>query len=99
MALLRTEDRGAVRHLILARADTRNALNGELIGELGGAVEAAAADEVRVLVLPGEEAMFSAGMDLNDLRALSQNAANLRRIRRPILARRLLSTARRGRIR
>jgi enoyl-CoA hydratase/carnithine racemase len=87
MALLRTEDRGAVRHLVLDRADKRNALNGELIGELGGAVEAAAADEdVRVLVLRGEGAMFSAGMDVNDLRELSQNAADLRRFRRPILA-------------
>jgi enoyl-CoA hydratase/carnithine racemase len=87
MALLRTEDRGAVRHLVLDRTDKRNALNTELIGELGGAVEAAAADEaVRVLVLRGEGAMFSAGMDLNDLRALSENAALVRRLRRPILA-------------
>ena len=87
MGLLRTEDRGAVRHLVLDRAEKRNALNRELIGELGGAVEAAAADEgVRVLVLRGEGAMFSAGMGLNDLRALSQNAADVRRFRRPILA-------------
>jgi enoyl-CoA hydratase/carnithine racemase len=87
MALLRTEDRSAVRHLVLDRSGKRNALNGELIGELGGAVEAAAADEdVRVLVLRGEGAMFSAGMDVNDLRELSQSAADLRRFRRPILA-------------
>jgi enoyl-CoA hydratase/carnithine racemase len=87
MGLLRTEDRGAVRHLVLDRADKRNALNGELIGELGGAVEAAAADEqVRVLILRGEGAMFSSGMDLADLRALSENPRDLRRSRRPILA-------------
>jgi enoyl-CoA hydratase/carnithine racemase len=87
MSLLRTENRGAVRHLVLDRADQRNALNGELIVELGGAVEAAAVDEdVRVLVVRGEGAMFSSGMDLNDLRALSQSPAHLRRYRRPILA-------------
>jgi enoyl-CoA hydratase/carnithine racemase len=87
MALLRTEDRGAVRHLVLNRPDKRNALNGELIGELGTAIEAAAADEdVRVLVLRGEGAMFSSGMDLNDLRELSESPGDLRRFRRPILA-------------
>jgi enoyl-CoA hydratase/carnithine racemase len=86
MALLRTENRGAVRHLVLDRPDKRNALNGELIGELARAVEDAAADEqVRVVVLRGEGAMFSSGMDLNDLRALSENAGDLRRFRRPIL--------------
>jgi len=54
MTLLRTEDRGAVRHLVLNRPEKRNALNGELIEELGAGIEAAAADpEVRVLVLRG----------------------------------------------
>jgi enoyl-CoA hydratase/carnithine racemase len=87
MELLRTEDRGAVRHLVLDRPDKRNALNGRLIAELGGAVEQASADhEVRVVVLRGEGAMFSAGMDMSDLRALSENPAGLRRSRRSILA-------------
>jgi enoyl-CoA hydratase/carnithine racemase len=87
MALLRTEDRGAVRHLVLDRADKRNALNAELIGQLGSAVEAAASDaEVRVVVLRGEGAMFSSGMDLGDLRALSESPGDVRRFRRPILA-------------
>ena len=87
MGLLGTEDRGAVRHLVLDRADKRNAMNSELIAELGGAVENAAADDsVRVVVLRGEGAMFSSGMDLNDLRTLSENPGDLRRFRRPILA-------------
>jgi enoyl-CoA hydratase/carnithine racemase len=87
MGLLCTEDRGAVRHLVLDRADKRNAMNAELIAELGGAVENAAADDsVRVVVLRGEGALFSSGMDLNDLRALSENPGDLRRFRRPILA-------------
>jgi enoyl-CoA hydratase/carnithine racemase len=87
MALVQTEDRGAVRHLVLNRPEKRNALNGELIAELGGAIEEAAADaDVRVLVLRGEGAMFSSGMDLNDLRDLSEDASRLRAFRRPLLA-------------
>ncbi|HZN87807.1 MAG TPA: enoyl-CoA hydratase/isomerase family protein [Thermoleophilaceae bacterium] len=87
MALLETEDRGAVRHLILNRPEKRNALNGELIQALGAGIEAAAGDDsVRVVVVRGEGALFSSGMDLNDLRRLSEDPAGLRRFRRPILA-------------
>jgi enoyl-CoA hydratase/carnithine racemase len=87
MTMVSTEDRDAVRHLVLNRPEKRNALNGELISELGAAIEAAAADpEVRVVVLRGEGAMFSSGMDLNDLRELSQDASALRTFRRPLLA-------------
>jgi enoyl-CoA hydratase/carnithine racemase len=87
MPLLLTEDRGAVRHLVLNRPEKRNALSGDLIRELGAGIEAAAADdEVRVVVVRGEGAMFSSGMDLNDLRELSENPERLRAYRRPILA-------------
>jgi enoyl-CoA hydratase/carnithine racemase len=87
MALVLTEDRGAVRHLVLNRPEKRNALNGEAIRELGVAVEAASADaSVRVVVVRGEGAMFSSGMDLNDLRELSEAPGNVRDARRQILA-------------
>jgi enoyl-CoA hydratase/carnithine racemase len=87
MALVHAEDRDGTRHLVLNRPEKRNALNGELIAALAAAVEEAAAeDAVRVLVIRGEGAMFSSGMDLNELRALSENPAGLRRFRRPILA-------------
>jgi enoyl-CoA hydratase/carnithine racemase len=87
MALLLTEDRGAVRHLVLNRPDKRNALSGDLIRELGAGIEAAAADDdVRVLVLRGEGPLFSSGMDLNDLRDLSGDPGRLRDYRRPILS-------------
>jgi enoyl-CoA hydratase/carnithine racemase len=87
MPLVQVEDSGAVRHIVLSRAEKRNAMNGELIGELGAALEDAASDEsVRVVVVRGEGAMFSSGMDLGDLRELSENPAELRRFRRPILA-------------
>jgi enoyl-CoA hydratase/carnithine racemase len=86
MALVHTEDGGAVRHIVLNRPEKRNALNGDLIRDLSGAVEAAARDgDVRVVVLRGEGPMFSSGMDLGDLRELSENPGWLRSFRRPIL--------------
>ena len=87
MALVLTEDRGAVRHVVLNRPEKRNALNGDVILELAGVIEAAAADDsVRVVVLRGEGLMFSSGMDLNDLRELSENPDSVRAGRRQILA-------------
>jgi enoyl-CoA hydratase/carnithine racemase len=86
MSLIGVEDRGGVRHVVLRRSEKRNALNGELIQALGGAVEEAADDEtVRVVVLRGEGPMFSSGMDLGDLRALSEDPTGLRSFRRAIL--------------
>jgi enoyl-CoA hydratase/carnithine racemase len=86
MSLIGIEDRGAVRHLVLQRGEKRNALNEELLRALGAAAEDAAADdEVRCVVLRGDGPMFSSGMDLSDLRRLSENPDGLRRFRRPIL--------------
>jgi enoyl-CoA hydratase/carnithine racemase len=86
MALVTTEDRGAVRHLVLNRPEKRNALNEEAIRTLAAEIEGAAADDsVRVVVLRGEGPMFSSGMDLNDLRALSDQAERTRDFMRPIL--------------
>ena len=77
MSLVLTEDRCAVRHLVINRPEKRNALNGDTIRELGAAIEAAAADDsVRVVILRGEGPMFSSGMDLNDLRELSESPEN-----------------------
>jgi enoyl-CoA hydratase/carnithine racemase len=87
MPLVGSEDRGEVRHLVLQRSEKRNALNGELIRELGAAIEAAASEaDVRVVVLRGEGPMFSSGMDVGDLRGLSERPQELRKFRRPILA-------------
>ncbi len=87
MPLVGIEDRGAVRHVVLQRAEKRNAFNGELIAALGLALEEAAADAaVRCVVVRGDGAMFSSGMDLNDLRDLSADPAGLRGFRRRILA-------------
>ncbi len=87
MSLVGIEDRGAVRHLVLQRSEKRNAFNGELTSDLGHALEAAAGDAcVRCVVVRGDGAMFSSGMDLNDLRELSENPGQLRPFRRSILS-------------
>lgn len=86
MGLVLTEDRGAVRHVVLNRAEKRNAMNGELIDALGRALREAAADgEVRVVVVRGDGPMFSSGMDLGSLGELSRHPENLRSFRREIL--------------
>lgn len=87
MSLVRIDDRGAVRHLVLNRPEKRNALNRELIEALGRELQAAASDQsVRCVVLQGEGAMFSSGMDFGELRALAEHPERLRELRAGILA-------------
>jgi enoyl-CoA hydratase len=65
MSLVAYEKSGHVGHLRLNRPDKLNAISLEMLGELVGALDAAAADDdVRVLVLSGEGRAFSAGFDL-----------------------------------
>src|SRR4051812_40856649 len=86
MAIVTTEDRGAVRHVVLNRPEKRNAMNDELIDGLRQALSAAAADDaVRVVVVRGAGAMFSSGMDHGSLGALAADPAALRTMRRQIL--------------
>jgi methylglutaconyl-CoA hydratase len=70
---------GAVARLRLNRPDLHNAFDAMVIAALTGALEAVAADDsVRVVVLEGEGASFSAGADLNWMRgmAAASEAAN-----------------------
>jgi enoyl-CoA hydratase/carnithine racemase len=84
--LVVTEDRETVRHVVLARPEKRNAMNGELVQALGVALKGAANDpDVRCVVIRGEGPMFSSGMDFSDLVGLSQAPENLRAFRREIL--------------
>jgi enoyl-CoA hydratase/carnithine racemase len=86
MGLLATEDRGAVRHIVMTRAEKRNAINGELVHALGEAFAHAASERsVRVVVVRGDGPMFSSGMDLGSLRALSENPDGLRPFRAEVL--------------
>ena len=82
MPLVETEDRGAVRHIVMTRAEKRNAMNGELVIALGEAFkEAANDDSVRVVVVRGDGPMFSSGMDLGNLNDLAGQAHMLRPFR------------------
>ena len=65
--VLLVEDVGAVRRLTLNRPKAMNALNGELIEAISGALaDAAEDDDVSVLILRGAGRAFSAGYDLNE---------------------------------
>src|SRR5215216_8157007 len=83
MAIVETEDRGAVRHVVLNRPEKRNAFNQELVLATGEALRAAADDPaVHCVVLRGEGAMFSSGMDLGSLANLAEHPDMLRPFRR-----------------
>ncbi len=92
MSLVITEDRGAVRHVVLNRPEKRNAMNQELLRELGEALRAAAADvDVQCVVLRGEGPVFSAGVDLGELLGSTGSRGNaaalppgLPRLRQPV---------------
>jgi len=63
--LTETLDDGAIVRITLNRPATRNAQNRGMLVELGDAFEAAEQDDkVRVIILAGAGAMFSAGHDL-----------------------------------
>ena len=86
MPLVEVEDRGAVRHVVMTRAEKRNAMNGELVQALGEAFADAAMDaSVRCVVVRGDGPMFSSGMDLGGLRALSDSPDSLRPFRAEVL--------------
>ena len=63
---------GAVARLRLNRPQLHNAFDATMIAALTGALESVAGDEaVRVVVLEGEGASFSAGADLNWMRGMA----------------------------
>ncbi len=66
-------DHAGVRRITLNRPQVHNAFDDTLIAELMAAFEAAGRDaSVRVVVLTGEGASFSAGADLNWMRGMAQ---------------------------
>jgi enoyl-CoA hydratase/carnithine racemase len=86
MGLVATEDRGSVRHIVMTRAEKRNAMNGEMVQALGDAFRDAAYDHsVHVVVVRGDGPMFSSGMDVSSLADLSDQPENLRPFRREII--------------
>src|SRR6476659_1236790 len=86
MSMVATEDRGPVRHVVLTRPEKRNAMNQQLLRELGAALRAAAADiDVHCVVLRGEGPVFSAGVDLGELAASAGQVGMLRPFREVFL--------------
>ena len=86
MTLVLTEDHGPVRNVILNRPEKRNAFNGDLVVATDEALREAAADtSVRCVVIRGAGPMFSSGMDLGSLAALSDAQEDLRAFRRACL--------------
>ncbi|MEZ0294116.1 MAG: enoyl-CoA hydratase/isomerase family protein, partial [Solirubrobacteraceae bacterium] len=84
--LVLSEDHGPVRHLVLNRPEKRNAFHDELVLATGTALRAAADDPaVRVVVVRGAGPLFSSGMDLGSLGALSAAPEHLRTFRRHCL--------------
>ncbi|HMD57365.1 MAG TPA: enoyl-CoA hydratase/isomerase family protein [Solirubrobacteraceae bacterium] len=87
MSIVVTEDREHVRHVVLNRPEKRNALNQELLLELGAALREAAAEEsVHCVVLRGEGPVFSAGVDLVELAGTAGGSGMLRGFRSVFLA-------------
>jgi methylglutaconyl-CoA hydratase len=71
MQALTVRQEGVVAYLTLNRPEVRNAFGAELIAELTHQVEVLDADSaIRVLVLQAEGNHFSAGADLNWMRAM-----------------------------
>ena len=86
MTLLTTEDRGAVRHIVLNRPEKRNAMNQALLVELADALREASNDAaVNCIVLRGEGAVFSAGVDLGELMSFAGDPSVLRPFRNVFL--------------
>jgi enoyl-CoA hydratase/carnithine racemase len=82
MSLVRSEDRGAVRHVVLNRPEKRNAMSRALLTELAEILrEARDDDSVHCVVLRGEGPVFSAGVDLGELMAFAGDVSVLRPFR------------------
>jgi enoyl-CoA hydratase/carnithine racemase len=86
MPSVATEDRGAVRHVILSRPEKRNAMNQALLGELAASLRDAAEDDsVQCVVLRGDGPVFSAGVDLGELASFAGDQGVLRPFREVFL--------------
>jgi len=94
--LVRTE--GRVGIVTLNRPKALNALNGQLMDELGSALQAFDANpEIGCMVITGSEKAFAAGADIGDMAQLTfadvygqdyitRNWEQIRSVRRPVIA-------------
>lgn len=90
--IILSEQRGAVRVLTLNRPQVRNAMSLPLMHELGRLLDEAKTDDaVRVVVLTGAGQAFCAGLDMEELKAMSGRSAEEHRADSEVF-RRLLET-------
>ncbi len=95
---IRVESRGRVGLLTLSRPKALNALNDQLMDELGAALLAFDADEsIGAIVITGSEKAFAAGADIGAMKDwtymdvfkseyISRNWETIRRVRKPVIA-------------
>jgi methylglutaconyl-CoA hydratase len=63
---------GPVAHVVLARPEARNAIDGPMVRELRQAIAAASArEDIRVIVLAGRGPVFCAGADVDWMRTVA----------------------------
>lgn len=75
MHTLNIQDQGAIRTITLNRPEVRNAMSAALQQELHEAFkEARVLSSVRAVILTGSGKAFSAGLDLNELKAISSKS-------------------------
>lgn len=68
--VVRTETRGCARWIVFDRPEIRNALSAELVRQAREAMKAAISDPaIRSIVFTGAGSAFSAGADLNEMKA------------------------------
>jgi len=97
-SFVRVETRGRVGLLTLNRPKALNALNDQLMDELGAALLAFDADEnIGAIVVTGSEKAFAAGADISAMKAwtymdvyrsdyITRNWETLKRVRKPVIA-------------
>ena len=75
--MIRTEQKGAARWIILDRPEIRNALSAQMMTQACTALEDAVRDPaVRSIVITGAGSAFSAGADLNEMKAMRTASAD-----------------------
>jgi len=97
-ALILTETRGRVGLITLNRPKALNALNNELMDELGAALLAfEATDDIGAIVITGSEKAFAAGADIGAMKDwsfmdvykneyITRNWETIKRVRKPVIA-------------
>jgi enoyl-CoA hydratase len=95
---IKTDQHGAVLLLTLNRPQALNALNSQLVDELGHALDAAEADPAtRCIVITGSEKAFAAGADIKEMQHktymdafgedfITRNWERVTRCRKPVVA-------------